>query len=438
MEIIKNLEILDNTSEGFGLGKNENVIIFVKNALIGDIVDVKITQKKKNFYNGVVERYIKKSDFRKNLFDNKFTDVYPFIDLNYEKEIEIKKNIILNNLRKNAKIFLDDIEIVENKNEFNYRNKIELKTNENFELCYCVDSGENKIALKKCPLTDNNINEFLPFLQEKLKLFKIKPYDFRNDSGILKNISIKANFNGELILTLVVKEISDKLINFVKTLEERENLIQGYININPKNKSLIMGEKTYTVFKKFEFYDNIGVYKFNISPKSFFQVNKYQTEKLYNIAKEFLGENKEKSLLDLYSGIGTTTIYFAENFKNVIGVEVVKDSIKDAKENAKLNNIENVYFIYGKSEEKIEEILKQNNIDIISVDPPRKGLDSKVIETIIKSNVKKLVYISCNSSTLARDIKLLSKGGYELKKIKATDMFSKTPHVETIVLLSRK
>lgn len=367
MEIIKNLEILDNTSEGLGLGKNENVIIFVKNALIGDIVDVKITQKKKNFYNGVVERYIRRSDFRKNLFDNELTDVYPFIDLNYEKEIEIKKNIILNNLRKNAKIFLDDIEIVENKNEFNYRNKIELKTNENFELCYCVDSGENKITLKKCPVTDNNINEFLPFLQEKLKQFKIKPYNFKNDSGILKNISIRANFNGELILTLVVKEISDKLINFVKTLEERENLIQAYININPKNKSLIMGEKTYIVFKKFEFYDKIGNYKFNISPKSFFQVNKYQTEKLYNIAKEFLGENKEKSLLDLYSGIGTTTIYFAENFKNVIGVEVVKDSIKDAKENAKLNNIENVDFIYGKSEEKIEEILKQNNIDIISV-----------------------------------------------------------------------
>ena len=148
--------------------------------------------------------------------------------MKYEKELKIKKNIILNNLRKIAKINLDDIEIVKNENEFNYRNKIELKINENFKLCYCTENGE-KIEIENCPVTDININEFLPFLQEKLKEFKIKPYDFRTNRGILKNISIRANFNGELILTLVVKELSDKLINFVKTLEQRENLIQGYI-----------------------------------------------------------------------------------------------------------------------------------------------------------------------------------------------------------------
>lgn len=435
MEIIKNLKVLDNTTEGLGVCKFENVIIFVKNALISDIVDVEIIKKNKNFYTGIVKNYIKKSEFRNDIFPCKFNEIYPFISLKYEKELEIKKNIILNNLRKIAKINLDDIEIVKNENEFNYRNKIELKINENFKLCYCTENGE-KIEIENCPVTDININEFLPFLQEKLKEFKIKPYDFRTNRGILKNISIRANFNGELILTLVVKELSDKLINFVKTLQERENLIQGYININSKNKSLIMGEKTYTVFKKFEFYDKIANYKFNISTKSFFQINKYQTEKLYKIAKEFLDENKEKSLLDLYSGIGTTTIYFAENFKNAIGVEAVKDSIKDAKENAKLNDIKNVDFIYGKSEEKIEQILKQNNIDIISVDPPRKGLDKKVIQTIIKSNIEKIVYISCNSSTLSRDIKLFLENGFKLKNIKAVDMFTKTPHVETVVLLS--
>ncbi len=142
-------------------------------------------------------------------------------------------------------------------------------------------------------------------------------------------------------------------------------------------------------------------------------------------------------MLDLYSGIGTTSIYFAENFKKVIGVEVVKDAVKDAKENLKLNEVKNVEFIYGKSEEKIEEILKTKNIDIVSVDPPRKGLDKKVVDTILKSNIKKLVYISCNGATLTRDLKLFIDGGFELQKVKLCDMFSRTAHCEVVVEIGR-
>ena len=182
----------------------------------------------------------------------------------------------------------------------------------------------------------------------------------------------------------------------------------------------------------------IGNYKFEISPKSFFQINKFQTEKLYNVAKEYLGVNENGVLLDLYSGIGTTSIYFSENFKKVIGVEVVKDSITDSKRNLKLNGITNVEFVYGKSEDKIKKLINQYQVDVISVDPPRKGLDRKVIETIIQSNIKKVVYISCNSSTLSRDVKVFLENGFKISKLKAVDMFSKTPHVESVAVLKKK
>ena len=430
---LKNLEIIDNTNEGLGVAKSEEGIVFVKGGLVGDIVDVEITQKKKNFSNGYVKKYLKYSEYRENLYDEKLTDIYHFINLKYEKELELKKKMFLDSLRKNTGIELEDIEILENKNNLNYRNKIELKTNENFELCYCVDNGESKIKLENCPLSDDSINKFLPFLQEKLKEFKVKSYDVNTDDGILKNISIRSNYNSEIMITVVVKENIVEAQNFVKSLNEYEKLVSGYININPKKASIIMGQESKLIFSKKNFTDKIGKYEFNISPKSFFQVNRFQTENLYKIAKDFLGENKDKNLLDLYSGIGTTSIYFSENFKKVIGVEVVKDAVKDAKENLKLNDVKNVEFLYGKSEEKIEEILKNNNIDIISVDPPRKGLDKKVVDTIIKSNIKKVVYVSCNGATLTRDLKHFIDGGFELKKVKLCDMFSKTAHCEVVV-----
>ena len=160
---IKNLEIIDNTNEGLGVAKSDEGIIFVKGGLVGDIVDVEITQKKKNFSNGYVKNYVKFSEFRENKYDENLTDIYPFINLKYEKELELKKKMFLNNLRKNTKIELENVEILGNEKNLNYRNKIELKTNENFELCYCVDNGENKLRLENCPVSDLAINEFLPF-----------------------------------------------------------------------------------------------------------------------------------------------------------------------------------------------------------------------------------------------------------------------------------
>ncbi|MFR8495436.1 MAG: TRAM domain-containing protein, partial [Parvimonas micra] len=316
---LRNLEIIDNTNEGLGVAKSEEGIVFVKGGLVGDIVDVEITQKKKKFSNGYVKKYLKYSEYRENLYDEKLTDIYHFINLKYEKELKLKKKMFLDSLRKNTGIELEDVEILENKNNLNYRNKIELKTNENFELCYCVDNGESKIKLENCPLSDESINEFLPFLQAKLKEFKVKSYDVNTDEGILKNISIRSNFNSEIMITVVVKKDTVEVENFVKSLNEYEKLVSGYININPKKASIIMGQESKLIFSKKNFTDKIGKYEFNISPKSFFQVNRFQTENLYKIAKEFLGKNKDKNLLDLYSGIGTTSIYFSENFKKVIG-----------------------------------------------------------------------------------------------------------------------
>lgn len=437
MEIIDRVEIIDSSSEGLGVAKIDGITIFVENALIGDTVKIEILDKKKKFWTGRTVEILKKSEFRENNFSNEFSHIFPYINLKYEKEVELKKNSVLNNLRKNAHIDLEDIKFISNENILNYRNKIELKINENGELCYYADGGSNKIRVENCPVSDNNLNSVLGTIECLIKKHGITAYNHHQNTGILKNISIRSNFNGDMILTFVVAKEDKKIVDLLKELKENEKIVGIFLNINDKKNSTVMGNNTVEIYKKSEFIDKIGEYKFKISPKSFFQVNKYQTEKLYKEAKNLLGENKDKILLDLYCGIGTTSIYFAKNFKKVIGVEVVKDSIIDAKENAILNNVNNSKFIYGKSEDVVGKILKENKIEIISVDPPRKGLDKKVIDTIISSEVKNVVYISCNSATLSRDLNLFIEGGYKLEKIKCVDMFSRTSHCECVCLIEK-
>lgn len=436
MEIIDRIEIIDNTSEGLGVAKFNGVTIFVADALLGDVVKVKILEKKKKFWTAETLDILEKSEFREDNFSNEFSHIFPYINLKYEKELELKKKSVLNNLRKNAKIEIDDIEIIKNENIYNYRNKVELKINENMDLCYYSDNGNSKIRVEKCPLSDSNLNSILKEIEYLIKKYKISPYNYEKNKGIIKNISIRSNYKEEIIITFVVTEEIKSLRCLFEELSKNEKIIGIFLNINEKKNSTIMGNETIEIYKKFDFTDKIGKYEFKISPKSFFQVNKYQTVKLYDEAKKLLVENKNDTLLDLYCGIGTTSIYFAENFKEVIGVEVVKDSIKDAEKNSVLNNINNTKFVYGKSEDVVEKILKENKIEIVSVDPPRKGLDKKVIDTLIKSKVKKIVYISCNSATLSRDLKYFIDGGYKLEEIKCVDMFSRTSHVETIVLLN--
>lgn len=218
-------------------------------------------------------------------------------------------------------------------------------------------------------------------------------------------------------------------------LMEVENIIEIHYSINKDPRSEIM-KNTVLIHRKREYKDSIENLKFKISPRSFFQTNSIMTGELYKEAVRQMNLTGEEKLLDLYCGIGSTSLYFAKYAKEVIGVEVVKDAVEDAVLNAELNGIDNVKFILGKSEDKISKYLK--DVDILVVDPPRKGLDKKVIEEVSKSNIEKIMYISCNPSTLARDVALFKEIGFEIREIKLVDMFSNNLHVESIASLTRK
>ena len=232
------------------------------------------------------------------------------------------------------------------------------------------------------------------------------------------------------------KELKNKDNIISELINKYPNVVSVIQNINSENTNVIFGNKCVTLYGKDYIIDRLGDYKFKISPLSFYQVNPVQTEVLYNVAKDYAGLTGEEVVFDLYSGIGTISIFVAENAKKVYGVEVVEPAVEDAKENAEMNEIRNVEFLAGEAEKVVPKMYaKGTKADVVFVDPPRKGCDEKLLNTIIDMKAKKVVYISCNPATLARDLKTLTENGYEIKEVQPVDMFPQTSHVENVVLL---
>ena len=239
-----------------------------------------------------------------------------------------------------------------------------------------------------------------------------------------------------LIFTVNRKDFKNSNDIF-KEVFDIEGVIGVFVSENKKKDSRIMGDVVELVYGKDEFLEKIGEYVFKISPKSFFQINSAMVEKLYEKVASCLQNDRDNTILDLYCGVGTISIYVSKYVKKVVGVEVSKSSIKDATVNKELNSCQNVEFIRGKSEDKIQSIIKDYKAETVIVDPPRKGLEKSLIEVISKSQVEKVIYVSCNPTTLARDLKLFTENGFEVVEVEGYDMFPNTVHVETVVLMYR-
>lgn len=304
-----------------------------------------------------------------------------------------------------AKLDVKDVDILTNA-EYYYRNKVDLKV-ENGKLGYYNRKTHNLTQISTCKIASTAINQMINWLGNQ-------------DLNGVSEIKIRSNYNDEIQISM--DYLSDETLENLKSVE---NIIEIY----EKNKNFDL------IYRKKQFVDKIGDLSFIISPKSFFQVNKYNTTLLYETAKQMMNADANDRILDLYCGIGTTTMYIG-NGNNTIGVEVVKDAVKDANQNKKLNNLQSIQFIEEKSENVVGKLTKEH-FDIILVDPPRKGMDEKVVDAIIKSTAKKLVYISCDPATLARDLKMLTENGFAVRDVKLVDMFAKTMHVETVALLSK-
>lgn len=437
--------IVDFTYEGKGVVKIDKFIIFVLGGVIGDKVSFKITKIKKNFAEGEVLEIIEPSKDRvKNKLDlEEAVGVIPLVEYDYEKGLEWKREKVKKDLEKIAG--LKDIEVKDTigmDKPYRYRNNVQIAVGEKNKKIVIgfYELGTNDIVdMESSILISKKANEALKAIREWIDKYDIKPFNKKRNQGNIRHIGIRSNKEDKLMIILVTanKKI-EHTEELVKSLKEN-NVISIYQNINNSKGSATFGKEYKLIYGHESLIETIGKYRFKVSPNSFLQVNTTQVEVLYDKAMEFLNPQKEDVVADIYSGIGTISLYIAKKAKKVIAIESVKKAVDDAKYNALLNDIQNVRFLKGKAElifpKLVDEGLKINKLVL---DPPRKGCEKEVLEAIIKVSPERIVYVSCNSSTLARDIKILVENGYKVVEVQPVDMFPHTVHVETICLLEEK
>lgn len=443
---IVEIKIIDINHEGQGVGKLDNFVIFTDKAVTGDYVKAQILEVKKSFAIAKTLEILQASPYRVKPECKYFEScgACQLLDLSYDEQLKYKKNIVINSLKKSS-INVDEIKIYDTigmENPFRYRNKTAFSVSKNnkIQIGTYEQSSHKLVDLENCLIQTELADSILNHTRGVFEKYKIEPYNKKTKHGIIRHIVIRTNKANEAMLIIVTNtdELpnADKIANdLIKADDRIKTIVQ---NINNKSTSEILGYKNKTIYGSGTIVDYIADLKFVISAHTFFQINNIQTEKLYEKAIEFAQLGKDDICFDLYCGIGTISLLAAKNAKKVYGVELVEQSIKDAKTNAKINKIDNLEFYSGKVE-KILPILQKQNIkaDVIILDPPRKGCEPEVLKAIKDINPKRIVYVSCNPASLTRDLKILQEHGFRIEKVQPVDMFSNTVHVECVVLMSR-
>ena len=454
------MEITDMGVDGEGIGKVDGFTLFVKDALIGDVAEVKVMKAKKNYAYARLMKLVTPSPDR----------VEPVCSvarqcggcqiqaLSYEKQLEFKHNKVRGNLIRIGgfdEALIDEImePIGGMKEPFHYRNKAQypVGTDKEGNLIAGFYAGRTHqiISNLDCALGDAGNKEILEKVLAFMKEYGLTAYDEETGKGLVRHVLIRKGFTTKEIMVCIVIN-GTKLPHseeLAAILAEIPGMTSITYSINQENTNVIMGKEIRLVWGQTFITDYIGNVKYQISPLSFYQVNPVQTEVLYGQALEYAGLTGKETVWDVYCGIGTISLFLAQKAKKVYGVEIVPQAIEDARKNAEINGIQNAEFFVGKAEEVLPEYYAQYakehpgehaRADVIMVDPPRKGCEESVLETMVHMEPERIVYVSCDSATLARDLKYLCGNGYELKKVRAVDMFPHTGHVETVVLLQRK
>lgn len=480
-----NLTIEDMSADGEGIGKLDGFPFFVKDAIIGDIIVAKVTKLKKNYGFARLQEIVTPSEYRIQppCAFHKQCGGCQIQAMDYKQQLVFKQNKVFNNLVRIGGFSAECIEkimepIVGMENPYRYRNKAQFPIGmrkvsdgvgdgnmscvdgEKWEVIAGFYAGRTHhiVANTDCLLGVAENKEILETFLAYMRENKVSVYDEETGRGVVRHLLIRKGFaSGEIMVCVVIN--ADKLPKedvLVKMLSLIEGVVSLSVSVNKENTNVIMGKTIRTFWGKDKIKDTIRILnvddfsdsgesvEFSISPLSFYQVNPVQTEKLYSLALDYAGLTGKETVWDLYCGIGTISLFLAKRASKVYGVEIVEDAIKDAKENAINNGITNAEFFVGKAEEVLPEFYEKERLsgrmataDVIVVDPPRKGCDGMCLDTILKMQPKRVVYVSCDSATLARDLKILCEGGYELKKVRAVDQFAHTGHVETVACLQR-
>ena len=466
------LTIEDIGVSGEGIGKVDGYTLFVKDTVIGDVVRVKIMKAKKNYGYARLMDIIKPSKDR-------VEPVCPIARqcggcqiqaMNYNAQLKYKQKLVKDNLLRisglTEGVDYEMCEILGMDTPFRYRNKAQYPVGEdkdgNIVMGFYAGHTHSIIA---CPDDDcmlgHRDNAFiLNAVKEWMKEYRVRAYNENIHKGTVRHVLVRTGYHTDEVMVCLVtkkmlrKEAADGLVKAIQKL--KLNIASLVVNINKEDTNVILGKECITLYGRPYIEDYIGDIKFQISPLSFYQVNPKQTEVLYNKALEFAGLKGNESVWDMYCGIGTISLFLAKKAGKVYGVEIVPQAIEDAKNNAKINNIDNAEFFVGKAEEVVPAFYKKQTgvqsdndstdskeydmtrPDVVVVDPPRKGCDKKLLDTIVSMTPDRIVYVSCDSATLARDLKLLVEYGYKVEKVQPVDQFGNTVHVETVVLLSHK
>ena len=453
MEFRKNdlvtLEIEDCGIDGEGIGKADGFTVFVKDAVIGDTVTAKIIKAKKNYGYGRLMEVLKPSPYRvepKCEFARQCGGCQ-LQALSYDQQLVFKTNKVKGHLERIGGFTDIPMEPIIGMDElFHYRNKAQFPVGRNKEgkivTGFYAGRTHNIIENRNCALGVAENKEVLDRVIAHMEKYGIEPYNEATGKGLVRHVLIRYGyFTKEVMVCLILNGNKiPKEEQLVKSLCEIPGMTSITINVNKKHSNVILGEEIRLLWGQEYITDRIGDISYRISPLSFYQVNPMQTQKLYAKALEYADLHGQETVWDLYCGIGTISLFLAQKAKFVRGVEIVPAAIENAKENAKLNGLENTEFFVGKAEEVLPREYKKNGVyaDVIVVDPPRKGCDETLLETMIEMNPERIVYVSCDSATLARDLKYLCERGYELRKVCPVDQFGMTVHVETVVLLSHK
>lgn len=474
------IEIEDIGTDGAGIGKADGYTLFVKDAVIGDIIKAKVIKAKKTYgYARLMEIITPSKD--------RVEPVCPVArqcggcqiqQMSYSAQLKYKQKLVRDNLARIGGITdCEVLPVIGMENPFNYRNKAQYPVGRNKDgkvvIGFYAGRTHSIVDYTQCAIGAPENAQIL----EKIRIFinenNISVYDEQSHKGLIRHILIRTGkHTGQIMVCLIINgktlPHADKLADCLKDISGMSSIM---ININKERTNVILGSECSVIWGNSYIEDSICGIMFRISPLSFFQVNPVQTEKLYRKALEYAELTGNETVWDLYCGIGTISLLMATKARKVYGVEIVPQAIEDAKNNALRNSLNNVEFFVGKAEEVVPRIYdedmkkaenepvdskensKENsglpdsasdesvmriNPDVVVVDPPRKGCDETLLDTIVKMNPKRIVYVSCDSATLARDLKYLAANGYEIARVQPVDQFAHTVHVETVVQLVRK
>lgn len=456
---IVTVEITDIGVSGEGIGHVDGYTLFIKDTVIGDVVEAKVMKAKKNYGYARLMKVITPSEYRvepKCAFARRCGGCQ-IQEMSYDRQLVFKDQKIRGNLERIGGFTKDQIDtvmqpVVGMEHPFGYRNKAQFPFGTDKEgnpiTGFYAGRTHDIIANTDCALGVEQNKEILEIILQYMRENKIKSYDEKTGKGLIRHALIRYGFKTKEIMVCLV--VNGKKLPKAERLIEKLIQIEGMTSItispNTRRDNVIMGDSYEILWGQGYITDYIGNVKYQISPLSFYQVNPVQTEKLYGLALEYADLKGDETVWDLYCGIGTISLFLAQKAKQVYGVEIVPQAIDDAKENAKINAIDNAEFFVGKAEEVLPEYYaeyeREHNgetahADVIVVDPPRKGCDETLLETIVKMQPEKVVYVSCDSATLARDLKYLCANGYEIRMCRGVDQFPQSVHVETVCLLSK-